>query len=149
MTTRTLIAVAAVLLAGDPAASRLQAQSGQPTIGSFGVDTTQMDPSVKPGDDFFRYVNGKWLATVAIPADRARFGMFDALRDQAEANVHALVESLAKAPQPAGSVRQKVGDLYASYMDQARLEARGLEPLQGDLAAIAAAATKADLVRLM
>ena len=108
-----------------------------------------MDRSVKPGDDFFRYVNGKWLATVKIPADKSRFGMFDALRDQAEADVRALVESLAKTPQPAGSVRQKVGDLYASFMDQARVEARGIEPLKGDLAAIAAAATKADLVRLM
>ncbi len=147
MTTRTLVAVTAVLLAGEPAASILRAQSAKPVLGSFGVDTTQMDRSVKPGDDFFRYVNGKWLATVAIPADKSRFGMFDALRDQAEVDVRALVESLAQTPQPPGSVRQKVGDLYASLMDQARVEARGLEPLQGDLAAIAAATTKADLVR--
>ncbi len=148
MTTRTLVTAAALLAVG-PAASILTAQSDKPAIGTFGVDTAQMDRSIKPGDDFFRYVNGTWLATVPIPADRARFGMFDALRDKAEADVHALVESLAKTPQPAGSVRQKVGDLYASFMDQARVEARGIEPLKGDLAAIAAAATKADLVRLM
>jgi putative endopeptidase len=156
MTTRALAAVAGILLAGMPAASTLQAQAqtqpapaGRPVLGSFGVDTSQMDRSIKPGDDFFRYVNGKWLATVAMPPDKSRFGMFDALRDQAEADVRALVESLSATPQPAGSVRQKVGDLYASFMDQARVEARGLEPLKGDLAAIAAASTKADVVRLM
>jgi putative endopeptidase len=146
---RTRLTVAAALLAAGAAASLARAQSGTPVLGTFGVDTTQMDRSVKPGDDFFRYVNGRWLATVEIPADRARFGMFDALRDQAEVDVRALVEELAKTPQPAGSVRQKVGDLYASFMDQAKVEARGLEPLKGDLTAIAAASTKADLVRLM
>jgi putative endopeptidase len=149
MNTRPLSAVSAAVIAGATAASILQAQSGKPALGTFGVDTTQMDRSVRPGDDFFRYVNGTWLATVQIPADRARFGMFDALRDQAEMDVRALVESLAQAPQPAGSVRQKVGDLYASFMDQARVEARGIEPLRADLADIAKAATKADLVRLM
>ncbi len=155
MTTRTIAAVAtvvtvaAVLLAGDPAGSIVHGQSGRPAIGSFGVDTTQMDRSVEPGNDFFRYVNGKWLETTSIPADKSRYGMFDALRDKAEADVHALVESLAKAPQPAGSMRQKVGDLYASWMDEARVEARGLEPLKADLADIAAAATKADVLRLM
>jgi endothelin-converting enzyme/putative endopeptidase len=150
MTTRMRAALAATLIAaGAPAAAILAADGGKPAIGSFGVDLAQMDRSVKPGDDFFRYVNGRWLATVAIPADKARYGMFDALRDKAEADVMALVESLAKTPQPAGSVRQKVGDLYASFMDQARVEARGLEPLKADLAAIAAAKTKADVVRLM
>ena len=79
-----------------------------------------MDTAVKPGDDFFRYVNGKWLATAAIPADKARFGMFDALRDKAEADVRALVDELGRTPAPAGTVRQKVADLYASWMDEAR-----------------------------
>jgi putative endopeptidase len=150
MRTRSLTAAAVVAAVTFGQTSSIgQSRSAKPALGTFGVDTTQMDRSVKPGDDFFRYVNGTWLATVQIPADKSRFGMFDALRDQAEADVHALVETLAKTPQPAGSVRQKVGDLYASYMDQARVEARGLEPLKADLAAIAAASTKADVVRLM
>ena len=108
-----------------------------------------MDTAVKPGDDFFRYVNGKWLATTVIPADKARFGMFDALRDKSEADVRALVDELGRTPAPAGTIRQKVADLYASWMDEARIEARGLEPLRADLAAIDAASTKTDLIRLM
>ena len=84
-----------------------------------------------------------------IPADKARFGMFDALRDKAEADVRALVDELGRTPAPAGTVRQKVADLYASWMDEARIEARGLEPLRADLAAIDAASTKTDLIRLM
>jgi putative endopeptidase len=151
MTKRTRAAVAAALLvaAAGSAGAILAAESDKPALGTFGVDTSQMDRSIKPGDDFFRFVNGKWLATVSIPADKSRFGMFDALRDQAEADVHALVEDLSRSPQPPGSVRQKVGDLYASWMDVARVEARGLEPLKADLAAIAAASTKADIVKLM
>jgi len=142
----TAAAVVAVVTLGQMSSL---GQSAKPVLGTFGVDTTQMDRSVKPGDDFFRYVNGKWLATVTIPADKSRFGMFDALRDQAEVDVRALVESLAKTPQKPGSVGQKVGDLYASFLDQPRVEARGIEPLKADLAAIAAATNKADIVRLM
>ena len=143
---------AAALAAGltlAQAAPSAQAPSARPALGTFGIDTAQMDPAVKPGDDFFRYVNGKWLATAAIPADKARYGMFDALRDKAEADVRALVDELGRTPAPAGTVRQKVADLYASWMDEARIEARGLEPLRADLAAIDAAATKTDLIRLM
>ncbi|HWJ54880.1 MAG TPA: M13 family metallopeptidase [Vicinamibacterales bacterium] len=148
----TLRLPAAVLAAGltlAQAAPSGQAPPAKPAFGTFGIDTAQMDPAVKPGDDFFRYVNGKWLATATIPADKARYGMFDALRDQAETDVRALVDELGRTPAPAGSVRQKVADLYASWMDEARIEARGLEPLRPDLAAIDAATTKTELVRLM
>src|SRR5262249_37506859 len=68
-------------------------------IGSFGVDTSQMDTSAKPGDDFYKYVNGKWLTTFKIPADKPRYGMFDALRDKSENDVHALLDELRKTPQ--------------------------------------------------
>jgi predicted metalloendopeptidase len=148
----TLRLPAAALAAGFTLAQASpsgQAQPARPALGAFGVDTAQMDTAVKPGDDFFRYVNGKWLATAAIPPDKARYGMFDALRDKAEVDVRALVEELGRTPAPAGTVRQKVADLYASWMDEARIEARGREPLRADLAAIDAATTKTDLLRLM
>ena len=109
-----------------------------------------MDTAVKLGTDFFRYVNGRWLATTVIPADKARFGMFDALRDKAEADVRALVDEVGRTPAPAGTVRQKVADLDASWMDEARVEARAASrPLRADLAAIEAATSKTDLIRLM
>ena len=146
-----ILATGLALGGGYAASARIEAQTpaGKPALGSFGVDTAQMDTAVKPGDDFFRYVNGRWLATVKIPGDRARFGAFDMLRDKAEADVRTLVEELGRTPQPAGSVRQKVADLYAAWMDDAAIEARGLEPLKADLDAVAAAANKTDLVRLM
>ena len=88
---------AAALAAGltlAQAAPSGQAPPAKPALGTFGIDTAQMDTAVKPGDDFFRYVNGKWLATATIPADKARYGMFDALRDKAEADVRTLVDEL-------------------------------------------------------
>jgi putative endopeptidase len=118
-------------------------------LGTFGIDTTAMDRSVKPGDDFYRYVNGTWVSTFQMPPDKARYGVFDALRDKSEVDVRTLLDELAATPAAAGSVRQKVTDLYKSWMDEAAIEARGIEPLRNDLAAIAAARTKADIVALM
>jgi len=118
-------------------------------LGAFGIDTTAMDTTVKPGDDFYKYVNGTWVSTFKMPADKARYGAFDSLRDKSETDVKTLLDELSKTPPAAGSVQQKVVDLYNSWMDEAALETRGLDPLKADLAAINAAATKADIVKLM
>jgi predicted metalloendopeptidase len=118
-------------------------------IGTFGIDLTAMDKAVKPGDDFFKYVNGTWLATFKMPPDKTRYGAFDELRDKAEADVHGLLEELKTSRPAPGSVQQKVLDLYNSWMDESAIEARGFEPLKPYLAAIDAAKTKADVVRLM
>ena len=108
-----------------------------------------MDTSVKPGDDFYRYVNGTWVSTFEMPPDKARYGVFDALRDKSEVDVRTLLDELAATPRAAGSVQQKVADLYGSWMDEAAIEARGIEPLEADLDAISAARTKTDVVALM
>ena len=76
------------------------------------------------------YANGKWLATFKMPADKARFGAFDALGDKSEADVKAIVESLAAEKPAAGTTPAKVGDMYSSWMDEAAIEARGIAPLQ-------------------
>jgi putative endopeptidase len=120
-----------------------------PAIGRFGIDTAQMETSVKPGDDFYKYVNGKWLSTFQMPADKARYGIFDALRDKSESDVQMLLTELAKTPPAAGSVQQKVLDFYKSWMDEAASEARGVEPLKADLDAIRAANAKSDIEKLM
>jgi endothelin-converting enzyme/putative endopeptidase len=125
------------------------AEAPKPAIGTFGIDTSAMDTSVKPGDDFYRYVNGNWVSTFQMPPDKARYGVFDALRDKSETDVRTLLDELTATPAPAGSVRQKVADLFRSWMDEAAIEARGLEPLQADLRAIAAARTKRDIVALL
>ena len=118
-------------------------------FGTFGVDTAQMDSSVKPGDDLFKYVNGKWLSTFKIPADKASYAVFNALEDKSESDVHALLDELAKTQPAPGSVQKKVVDFYNSWMDQSAIEKRGVEPLKADLDAIGKAKTKADIVKLM
>jgi putative endopeptidase len=144
-----LLAVsAAALLAG--CGDKPSGTAGpKPELGTFGIETVHIDEAVKPGDDFFKYVNGKWLATFQIPPDKARYGSFDLLRDRAEEDVHAIVTELAGANPEAGTTQQKVADLYASWMDEAALEARGVEPLQPYLDRINAVATRADLMNLL
>ena len=118
-------------------------------IGAFGIDTGQMDAAVRPGDDFYRYANGKWLTSFKIPADKSRYYTFDALRDKAEADVRTLLDEVAKTTPAVGSVEKKVLDFYESWMDQKAAEARGAEPLKADFDAIAAATSKAAIVMLM
>ena len=90
---RALLAASAVMLlpacsnAPAPPASSTAAAPAVAALGSFGVETANMDTAVKPGDDFFRYANGKWLATFKMPDDKSRFGAFDALGDKSEADV--------------------------------------------------------------
>lgn len=125
------------------------AAAPKPAFGTFGIDTAQMDPSVKPGEDFYKYVNGKWLSTFKMPADKARYGVFDALSDKSESDVRTLLEELSKAPPAANSVQRKVVDFYNSWMGEAAIESRGIEPLKGDIDAINAAKTKADIIKLI
>jgi putative endopeptidase len=138
-----------VLLSGCASEKPAPSPAAAAAFGTFGVDTAQMDSSVKPGDDFFKYVNGKWLSTFKIPADKARYGVFDALIDKSESDVHALLDELAKTQPAPGSVQKKVVDFYNSWMDQSAIEKRGVEPLKADLDAIGKAKTKADIVKLM
>ena len=137
------------LTACSPKQPTRPVETQKAAIGTFGIDLTAMDRSMRPGDDFFKFVNGAWLATFKMPADKTRYGAFDELRDKSEADVHGLLEELTRTQPAAGSVQQKVLDLYSSWMDDARIETRGLEPLRAYFAAIDAAKTKADIVRLM
>ena len=110
-----------------------------------GIDNSQLDASVHPGDDFFAHVNGKWLAATEIPADKSRFGTFDLLRDAARDDVRAIIEAAAAGDFAAGSDEQRIGDLYASYVDLENRNARGVEPLAPEFAAIDAIASYDDL----
>src|ERR1700712_2971495 len=103
-----------------------------------GVQTANMDTSVRPGDDFNLYANGAWLKTAVIPPDQAAWGSFSTLRDKASKRTADLIEDLAKKTAAPGSNEQKIGDYSASYMDDAGIEAKGLAPLKDELAAIAA-----------
>ena len=135
-----------------PAADKTATESVQdlaqaPRMGPWGFDASAEDTSVKPGDDFFRYANGKAVDKMVIPPDRSRYGAFDALRELSDARSRALIESPGTgAP---GSEEAKIKALYASFMNQDRLNALGTKPLQPELNAIKAAKTRAQLARLM
>jgi len=130
------------------AAPAAPAAPTKPAFGTFGVDLSTRKTAVKPGDDFFAYVNGSWLDTFAIPADKASYGVAEKLDDEARANVRKIIEDAAAAKAAAGTIEQKIGDFYASFMDTARIEAAGVGALKADLDHIAAAKTAADLSRL-
>jgi putative endopeptidase len=118
------------------------------TFGDFGLDLAGMDRSVAPGDDFGRYANGTYLKNLVIPADRSNYGMFTRLRDLSQERTEGIVAAAAahKGAKP-GSEAQKVGDYYASFMDEAGIEAKGLAPLKPQLAAIVAIADRAQLAQ--
>ena len=104
------------------------------------IDPANMDLSVKPGDDFFEYANGTWLKQNAIPAKETRWGSFNILRQENTDKLLTLLKEVSNnsASQPKGSLKQRVGDLYASGMDSLAIEKRGYEPIKADLQRIAA-----------
>lgn len=95
-----------------------------------------MDLSVRPQDDLFGHVNGRWLVETEIPSDRSSWGPFVQLADEAEAHVRTIIEELAASGGEPGTDAQKIGDLYASFMDTDAIAARGTEPLRPLLAAV-------------
>uniref|UniRef100_UPI0028A59547 M13 family metallopeptidase n=1 Tax=Brevundimonas sp. TaxID=1871086 RepID=UPI0028A59547 len=116
-------------------------------FGTWGFDLAGRDTAVKPGDDFNEYANGTYLRTTEIPADKARFGPFDVLYENAQAQLKSIIE--ASAANPVNANAQKVGALYASFMDEARIEQLGATPLAADLAAVKAVTDHAGMARLM
>ena len=121
----------------------------KPELGAFGIDLAAMDKSVKPGDNFFEYVNGTWLANTEIPADKSRYGSFDSLRDRSDDNVKVIIEAAAAKNAPVGSEEQKIGDFYAAFMDTDTIESKGMTPIQADLDRIAVASTHRELAAIM
>ncbi len=107
---------------------------------SNGIDLAGIDRSVAPGDDFFRYANGTWLKTTEIPADRSSWGVSGTLAELTARRTADLITEASKAEAPAGSDARKIGDTYATFMDEAAIEAKGLAPLQPALDRIAAIA---------
>ena len=97
-----------------------------------GIDLDELDPSIRPQDDLFRHVNGRWIDRTEIPADKARYGSFMVLAEESEQAVRAIIEAAQNA-EP-GTEDRKIGDLYASFMDETAIEANGTEVLRPLLA---------------
>jgi len=110
-----------------------------------GILPEYMDTSVRPGDDFNAYVNGSWMKTAVIPADRAGDGVGLMVHEQSQENVKKIIEESAEGDFAKGTDEQKVGDLYTSYMDMETRNALGVKPLEAEFAKIAALENYQDL----
>jgi putative endopeptidase len=130
---------AAVLLAGCAASTAPEAPQAaavaplaKAQLGNFGFDMAGMDAAVAPGDDFYAFANGSWARTTAIPADKSNYGMFTALDDLSKERTRLILDEAKNDPS------SKIGRAYASYLDEAAVEARGMAPIQPWLAKIKA-----------
>ena len=108
----------------EPAPVAAAAPAPKPEYGTFGLDTAGMDKSITPGNDFYGFANGTWAKNTAIPADKSNYGMFTVLDDLSRERTRQIIEEQAKDP------NSRIGAAYASYMDQAAVESKGLTPFQ-------------------
>ncbi|MCA8902601.1 MAG: M13 family peptidase, partial [Hyphomonas sp.] len=148
-------ALAACLALAVPACTGARAPvvtetpAATPELGSFGVDLTALKPAIRPGDNFFEYVNGTWLDSFEIPADFTNYGSFTRLFERSEDQTRAIIEDFAASPQAAGTDARKIGDFYTAFLDTDAINAAGLSAAEADLANIDAAATHRDILALM
>ncbi|GAA0585058.1 M13 family metallopeptidase [Rhizomicrobium electricum] len=154
MNRRLTIAAALLIMAGCSAPPPPPPPAPPPgpkaTLGQWGVDFTGMDRSVKPGDDFYMFVNGKWQKDAVIPADRSSTGSFQTLAILSEKRMKEIVAELeAKPVDKLSPEEKKLRDLYDGFTDTKAIEARGLEPVKADLAMIGKLKTLKDVARVM
>ncbi len=129
-------------------ATAVAAEQDSENWGQFGIQTTYIDKTARPGDDFDRYVNGKWESTTELPADKSRIGAFSTLSDQSDERLRGILEELAARQWPEGSPNARIAAAYSAYMDTAGIEAAGLTPARPYLDRIAAANTRGELLAL-
>jgi putative endopeptidase len=124
--------------------------SSVPAIAPWGFDLTGMEQTVKPGDDFFLYANGNWVKNTPIPDDQSTVSTFSQLQGKTNAQLKTILEDAASDRKAVkGSNRQKIGDWYASFMDEAQIEKLGIFVLQPDFNRIAEIKTPADLAKVL
>ena len=116
--------------------------------GAAGIQTQYLDKTVKPGDDFNRYVNGKWLATTTIPADKTSVGSFVILQDLSQERIRGILDGLTATKPAAGTDEARIADSYTAFTNVAAINARGMAPIQPYMARIKAADTPMKLMTL-
>jgi putative endopeptidase len=141
-----LLLLTAALVA---AALTTPACSTRPPALASGIDRAAMDTSVAPGDDFNAYANGGWIKATPIPADKAGYGIFTIIADETRKRTQGLIQDSAKAGASAAGDARKIGDFYASFMDEAAIESKGIAPLKPQLDAVAAIADRGALARVL
>ncbi|WP_373003580.1 M13 family metallopeptidase [Hyphomonas sp.] len=118
------------------------------TWGQWGINLDNVKTDMNPGDDFYAYVNGKWLDTFEIPSDRTRYGSFTLLAEKSEQRVRKIIDELAAAKPDPATLEGKVAGIYNAYLDTAAIEAKGLSPVQSYLDRIQAMETREDLAEV-
>lgn len=146
-----LSALAVAVLAGcnsEPETTATEQTSAVEQVAAApisGISSANFDQAVRAQDDLFRHVNGSWLKTTEIPADKSNYGSFTKLADDAQAQLKDIIEGAAAGKNAPGSEAQKVGDFYNSYMNEAKREELGLKPIEPYFAAIDALKDKSAL----
>jgi putative endopeptidase len=142
-------ALASTVLAGPALNAQTTSQSAVPAVpaakpqyGTFGFDTAGMDKSVVPGDNFYRYANGTWAKNTPIPPDKSNYGSFNILDDLSRERTRGIIEAQVKDP------NSKMGNAYATFLDTAAIESKGLTPLKPWLGEISAVNSRAQLAGL-
>ncbi|HEX8786577.1 MAG TPA: M13 family metallopeptidase [Telluria sp.] len=130
---RTLLSTLTLSMLAAFASAADNAHTGAATPAASGIDTQYIDSSVRAQDDFFTYLNGKWLKTAEIPSDRSSSGTFMQLREDTVPQLRDLIEADQASHPKAGSEAQKIADLYTSFMNEKKLDALGDKPLAGEL----------------
>ncbi|MGO4237966.1 M13 family metallopeptidase [Pseudarthrobacter sp. YAF2] len=113
-----------------------------------GIDLSTIDHTVRPQDDLYQHVNGAWLKATEIPDDRPLEGTFTALRDGSEIAVRDIIEEAAAKGADATGIERKIGDLYNSFMDEATVDGKGMEPVRGRLAEVFATGSAEEFIAL-
>ena len=147
---RSLFVLAGLFSAGCALAAGYGAMPAKPQIGNWGVDLNAIDTSVKPGDDFFAFVNGKWRKTIQIPADRTSIGTFQQLLILSEKRLRDIVAELDVRPADRlAPEERKLRDLYDAFEDRQQIESKGIGPAKSDLDLIAKLGTLDGIARAM
>ena len=144
---RSALGLSLIFTAGT--AEKLSAQETSSDYGEWGVDLSAIDDSVDPGDDFYRYVSGNWLARSQVPEGYPRWSSFEIVGSKAETQVAQILSDLGAASHPAGSPEQQVADFYRSYLDVERRNRMGIEPLRDLIDSVMAISDRQALSRLM
>ncbi len=143
------LAIAAPAIA-QPASEDANMVEALPTMefGEWGVDPASLDPAIDPGDDFFQYVNGKWIAENELPAAFGRFGAFSFLNEKSRADVKTLIDELVAGQPAAGTGEARIVDAYNAYYDQGRIDAAGMAPAYPHLGRIFGAKNLTELTQV-
>ncbi|MEO0883803.1 MAG: M13 family metallopeptidase [Pseudomonadota bacterium] len=116
--------------------------------GSFGLDLASVNEDIHPGNNFFEHVNGKWLDSFEMPADRSRYGSFSILREKSEQRVRNIIDELASRSPSPDTLEGKIAAIYTAFMDVEAIELAGMAPAKPYLDKIAAISSYDELAEL-